>query len=96
MDPRASGKYVASKAQHVTIHERGIDKCAEEVIQRIRDGRLSLDLKLYKIFSVHPESTKEEDVNWVFVTSALNFSFWNDENDPQYLVTYKVRLKHGL
>jgi hypothetical protein len=89
-DPRKAGEYIASVAKNVTISEAGIDKCTGEVLKRIKEGQLSLDLKLYKEAGVHPSTSEDKNVEWVFMTSALNFSFWNNENNPQYLVTYNV------
>ena len=74
----------------------GIDKAVEEALIRIKDGRLSLDLKSYKnLAGIHPNQANSSNVDWVFMTSALNFSFWNLENEPQYLVTYKGKTQNG-
>ena len=88
--PREAASYIAKRADHVTINDEGIDKCANEVLIRINDGRLPLELKLYKQAGVHPTTIEDKDIEWVFLTSALNFSFWKDDHETQYLVTYKV------
>ena len=49
-----------------------------------------MKLNLYKKAGEHPTTIEDKDVEWVFMTSALNFSFWKDDHEPQYLVTYKV------
>jgi hypothetical protein len=90
--PKSSGKYIASVAEHVSIDEKGVEKCVDEILARINDGRLSLKLNLYKKVGEHPTTVEDKDVDWVFLTSALNFSFWKDDHEPQYLVTYKVSL----
>ena len=90
--PKSSGKYIASVAEHVSIDEKGVDKCVDEILARINDGRLSLKLNLYKKVGEHPTTVEDKDVDWVFLTSALNFSFWKDDHEPQYIVTYKVSL----
>ena len=95
MDPKKSGKFIADEAEHVKIKDEGIEKCAQEIVQRVKDKRLSLSLKLYKDAGVHPVSIKDEDVEWVFWTSALNFSFWTNNSEPQYLVTYQGKRQHG-
>ena len=51
-----------------------------------------MKLNLYKKAGKHPTTIEDKDVEWVFMTSALNFSFWKDDHEPQYLVTYKVRI----
>jgi len=95
LSPKCSGKHIASIADHVKIDDKGIDKCVEEVLTRIKDGRLSLKLNLYKKAGEHPTTIEDKDVEWVFMTSALNFSFWKDDHEPQYLVTYKGKTQNG-
>ena len=52
----------------------GIDKAVEEALIRIKDGRLSLDLKSYKnLAGIHPNQANSSNVDWVFMTSALNY-----------------------
>jgi len=95
-NPRLAGKHITEVAKHVTIIDGGIDKAVEEALIRIKDGRLSLDLKSYKnLAGIHPNQANSSNVDWVFMTSALNFSFWNLENEPQYLVTYKGKTQNG-
>ena len=95
LDPREAGKYITKVAKHVTINDDGIDKAVNEALDRINDGRLKLDLKLYANLAVHPDSPTDANVDWVFMTSALNFSFWMMDNEPQYLVTYKGTQHNG-
>ena len=90
-NPRDAGAFIAKIGKHVTIIDEGIDKAVIEAMNRIEDGRLSLDAKSFK-----PAGTiMKADVDWVFMTSALNFSFWILENEPQYLVTYKEVTYNG-
>ena len=93
--PKLSGKYISQVAENVKIDEVGIDKCVDEILQRLQDGRLSLDLKLYKDAGEHPTKVRDEDVDWVFLTSALNFSFWNLPSQKPYLVTYRGKTQNG-
>ena len=53
---------------------------------------MSLKLNLYKKAGEHPTTIEDKDVEWVFLTSALNFSFWKDDHDPQYLATFTALL----
>ena len=59
---------------------------------RVKTGELKLKMKLYEEEKIHPNPkiVEKKDVDWIFMTSALNFSFWNNPNDPSYLVTYQV------
>ena len=91
-DPKESANFIANVADHVKINDEGVEKCAQEILKRVNDKRLSLSLKLYKDSGVHPLDIEDKDIEWVFVVSALNFSFWEDPGDKPYLVTYKVSL----
>lgn len=94
--PRQAGKFIADNADHVKIIDQGIDRCVEEFRSRVKSGQLSLGLELYKNHpGVHPTTVTDKDIEWVFFTSALNFSFWNDDSDPPYLVTYKGKTQNG-
>ena len=42
---------------------------------------------------VHPQTADAEGAKWIFFADVLNFSFWNLESEPQYLVTYKVSIQ---
>merc|ERR1719319_1036411 len=44
---------------------------------------------------VHPNTKDDKGIDWVFFADTLNFSFWNLENKPQYLVTYKGTTQTG-
>lgn len=89
LSPREAGSYVASVADHVHIVDQGLDKCRDEIVKRIRSGSLSLEC-------VGKASHEKKSADWVFVTSALNFCFWNDESGPQYLVTHKGKTSTGF
>ena len=93
--PKESAQFIAKNAEHVKIMDEGIDKCAQEIVQRVKDNRLSLSLHLYKDSGVHPKNIEDKDVEWVFVVSALNFSFWQDPGDKPYLVSYEGKTHHG-
>ena len=90
LNPRESGKYIADHAEHVKIIDAGLEKCCNEMAERVKNGKLTLNIKLYEESNVHPTEIADKDIDWIFMTSALNFSFWNDPNHPPYLVTYKV------
>jgi len=94
-DPKESANFIANVADHVKINDEGVEKCAQEILKRVNDKRLSLSLKLYKDSGVHPLDIEDKDIEWVFVVSALNFSFWEEPGDKPYLVTYKGKTHHG-
>ena len=84
--------YVPDHARHVKLDSDGIEKCAEALAERLSSAKLSLN-DLFVKTSVHPQKANEKGVEWIFFADALNFSFWNNEDQPQYLVTYKVKFK---
>ena len=101
LTPRESGKLIAENAQHITICEDGISKCAKELYNRIMKGQIKLtrDIKndkgdegnYFKKSMVHPQTADNTGIDWVFFLDALNFSFWNFSSgeNKQYQVTYK-------
>jgi len=88
LSPAESGKLITSKARDVQILGVGVDKCASDIVDKIRKGELELT-KMFIKTDVHPQKSDESGINWVFFADTLNFSFWMPENGPQYLVTYK-------
>lgn len=92
LSPRSSGEFIASHAKHIQIHDAGIDKCCHLLTQRLKDGTFS-SKKLFAKTEVHPQEANEKGIDWVFFADALNFSFWTQDHELQYLVTYKARSK---
>lgn len=88
LGPAESGRHVSSNAERVRICGEGIEACAAALSQRIASGKLGL-ADLFVKTPVHPQRSDDAAVDWVFFADALNFSFWNPEGQPQYLVTYK-------
>ena len=100
LSPSQSGIIIAKNARYITICEDGINKCAQEVCNRVKKGKIKLvnapteensSCNYIKKDIVHPQIADQEGVDWVFFIDALNFSFWNfsSGNNKQYLVTYK-------
>ena len=65
-----------------------MDRCAEDISQQVLSGQLDLKSMFVKT-EVHPQEADEAGLDWVVFADTLNFSFWQPETGPQYLVTYK-------
>jgi len=102
LNPRQSGIIIAENAKHIDICDDGVEKCAEEIFNRIQNGKIQLlsdptdvensgSCNFLKKDVVHPQIANDHGVDWVFFLDALNFSFWNfsSGNHRQYVVTYK-------
>ena len=102
LTPRQSGKIIADNAKHIKICEEGVETCAQEIFDRIQNGKIQLlsdpsdeensgSCNYLKKDVVHPQIANDHGVDWVFFLDALNFSFWNFSTGKhkQYLVTYK-------
>ena len=87
MSPAESGEHIAKNAKHVTIHKDGIEKCADDIAARVASKELNLT-KMFIKTDVHPKTADNAGIDWVFFADTLNFSFWNQDNEPQYLVTW--------
>lgn len=95
MTPAESGEFIAKNAGHVAIHKEGIEKCADDIAARIASGELNLT-KMFVNTELHPQTADDAGVDWVFFTDTLNFSFWNQDDDPQYLVTWRGQTHTGF
>jgi len=102
LTPRESGKIISDNAKHIKICEAGVEKCSQEILNRIKSGKIQLlsdptdeenssSCNYLKKDIVHPQTANYHSVDWVFFLDALNFSFWNFSSGKhqQYLVTYK-------
>ncbi|TRY69104.1 hypothetical protein TCAL_01430 [Tigriopus californicus] len=88
LSPRESGELVAKNAQNIVIDHDGVKKCAEFLADRLKQGGLRME-DLFKKTEIHPQSADEAGAKWVFFADVLNFSFWHQEDQPQYAITYK-------
>jgi len=88
MSVAESGKYIYENSDHIKISERGLDDCAEDVSKKILSGELDLTSMFVKT-DVHPQEANEAGIDWVVFADTLNFSFWMQETEAQYTVTYR-------
>lgn len=88
LNPVESGRHVSTNAKHVILQQEGVERAADALVERLSSSQLSLT-DLFVKTTVHPQRADDKAVDWVFFADALNFSFWNGEDQPQYLVTYK-------
>ena len=89
LNPVESGRHVSTNAKHVILHQEGVERAADALVERLSSSQLSLT-DLFVKTAVHPQKADDKAIDWIFFADALNFSFWNGEDQPQYLVTYKV------
>lgn len=83
-----SGAFIAANAKHIQIDAVKLDDCAEDIADQVISGQLDMKSMFIKT-EVHPQTADEAGINWVVFADTLNFSFWQPEDGPQYLVTYK-------
>lgn len=88
LSPSQSGSFIASRAKDVRIVEEGVKKCTEDIVRQITEGQLDMT-KMFIKTDVHPQQSDDRGIDWVFFADTLNFCFWQPEESPQYLVTYK-------
>ncbi|XP_075991899.1 queuosine 5'-phosphate N-glycosylase/hydrolase [Anticarsia gemmatalis] len=72
--PAQSGEFIAKNAQHVKIHETGLDKLCEEMLTSITN---KLEVPDTGANILQPPKDHERAADWVFVADALNFCFWS-------------------
>ncbi|KAJ8735232.1 hypothetical protein PYW07_006852 [Mythimna separata] len=83
LQPVESGEFIAKNAQHVKIHEEGLQKLCDEMILSVTD---KLKIPDTGADTIHPNKDHEKAVDWVFVADALNFCFWSYSGDPKWTV----------
>lgn len=86
LGPRESGRFITETCSEISINENGVEKLAKILYEKVRTGEFSV--KMWRRHELNPQSMDEKAVNWVFVSAALNFSFWSD-NPEKIAVTYK-------
>lgn len=85
-------KRVAEKARHVHINKIELQKLANEILstpEEINQSWTDLDYKYH--FVGH----NEETVQWLFISSALNFSFWDGKAEELWEVEYNGKWLKG-
>ena len=80
------GTLIASKAKDVQI--LSIEQAAMDIVSKVENNEMVLAQMFIKT-PVHPQKADSAGINWVFFADTLNFSFWNNDLDAQYEVTYK-------
>ena len=59
-----------------------------DIVSKVENNEMVLAQMFIKT-PVHPQKADSAGINWVFFADTLNFSFWNNDLDAQYEVTYK-------
>ena len=80
------GTLIASKAKDVQI--LSIEQAVMDIVSKVENNEMVLAQMFIKT-PVHPQKADSAGINWVFFADTLNFSFWNNDLDAQYEVTYK-------
>ncbi|XP_011302619.1 UPF0553 protein v1g230591 isoform X3 [Fopius arisanus] len=82
--PRESGKLIANLAKNVFIEEEGINNLAQEVLEGLKTGAVSIEK--FSQCEMHPNSGHPKAIDWIFVLDTLNFSFWSSNPDDKWKV----------
>jgi len=90
LTPRESGKFIASRSQHVKIVPDGVNKVSQLVFDAIKDD----SIRATSWYSTHNKYPDAQAVEWCFVADLLNFSFWSSGSD-KFEVTYKGKTETG-
>ena len=87
LGPAASGALIAAKARHVKIVAEGVERAAMDIVGKVASGEMVMAQMFVKT-PVHPRAADAAGVDWVCFADTLNFSFWNNDDEPQYEVTH--------
>ena len=100
MFPPEASAFVASRAEHVKIDTDDVTEVAPVLLSRLRDSNFR---SYFSRVEVHPDPGHPSCVDWVFLTSTLNFCFWyedediesGEENTASYAVEYDGKVYAG-
>ncbi|XP_026492594.2 queuosine 5'-phosphate N-glycosylase/hydrolase [Vanessa tameamea] len=84
LSPAESGKFINTRAQHVRIHEDGLEKLCKEMFSSLKDNKLQIPDA--GADTIHPNKDHPQAVDWIFVTDSLNFCFWSQSKETQWIV----------
>ncbi len=78
-------QFVKENAQHVTINKKNLQSLADEIManpQTINREWTDLD------FKYHFTDNTEKTAQWLFLSSALNFSFWDGKAEELWKIEF--------
>lgn len=76
LNPRESGEYIVQNADHITVHNEGINKLSNEIFKQIKNGDLRSENFSQNNIDLHPTKNDPNAVEWIFLLDTLNFCFW--------------------
>ncbi|KAH8872059.1 Queuosine salvage protein [Schistosoma japonicum] len=82
LSPLSSSLYIMQNAEHVSINLAGIQQLVEKICE---NSDCPFNLNCWANQELTPSATDERSIEWIFVTSLLNFSFWSNS-----LVNFEV------
>ncbi|GAA5893329.1 queuosine 5'-phosphate N-glycosylase/hydrolase [Sporobolomyces salmoneus] len=87
-----SARAVLNISQHVKLNQKGINRAAEQILsQLIREPYTPSSWALVPLHPVPAKYSPSFILNWIFLVSSLNFSFWSSlPSDKRYGVRYKT------
>lgn len=96
LDVLASAKFIASEAQDIHINDVKVDEVAERISSEMV-GPNAYTSAAWSGHDLHPKTTDESTLNWIFTVDLLNFSFYSDIdtiedskfNPDRFSITYK-------
>ncbi|KAI8036923.1 hypothetical protein M5D96_010236 [Drosophila gunungcola] len=89
LNPRESGEHIVKHAQHVRVLPAGIEKLTQEIVNGLKERRISVENFSQHELHPNPNSNQEDNsgaADWVFVLDTLNFCFWTPNNYTKYKV----------
>ncbi|CAL8101624.1 unnamed protein product [Orchesella dallaii] len=75
LPPKESGEFIVRNAKYVEVLGDGADKCAAEIFEAVRSGKLAP--RNFGQCGLHPQASNERAADWIFLVDTLNFSFWS-------------------
>ncbi|KAL7072615.1 hypothetical protein ACQ4LE_008235 [Meloidogyne hapla] len=94
LNPRDSAKLIVknTKSDVIKINNDAVIKVAEKICNSTLNeiGQLN-----FAECEFHPKNADKEAVDWIFFMDSINFSFWPDEENSHWEITYNGTTQSG-
>ncbi|CAF1933450.1 unnamed protein product [Rotaria magnacalcarata] len=95
LSPLDSARFIMERARHVSINSSCLRKLADTISCAMMDGECTPDDWIGSDVGP-PKGNDQSTIDWIFLASTLNFSFWTDDNQNEsYCRKYKNNIYYG-
>ncbi|CAF1069224.1 unnamed protein product [Rotaria sordida] len=95
LSPLDSARFIMERARHVSINISALQKLANMISCAMMNGECTPDDWIGSDVGP-PKGDDQLTIDWIFLITSLNFSFWTDDNQHEsYCRKYKNKIYYG-